>query len=67
MIKIYIFEYKIILTKLFYILLLGLCALRDSNLIVKIMFYLVILFLIIFDTVTRTVKSKTLKQIRHPF
>ncbi len=31
MIKIYIFEYKIILTKLFYILLLGLCALRDSN------------------------------------
>lgn len=41
--------------------------LRDSNLIVKIRFYLVILFLIIFDTVTRTVKSKALKQIRHPF
>lgn len=67
MIDIYIIEYKIILTKLFYILLLGLCALRDSNLIVKIRFYLVILFLIIFDTVTRTVKSKALKQIRHPF
>ncbi len=31
MIDIYIIEYKIILTKLFYILLLGLYALRDSN------------------------------------
>ena len=31
MINIYIFEYKIILTKLFYILLLGLCALRTRT------------------------------------
>lgn len=31
MVVIYLFEYKIILTKFFYILLLGLCALRDSN------------------------------------
>ncbi len=42
-------------------------ALRDSNLMVKMLFYNIILILIIFDTVTRTVKSKTLKQIRHPF
>ncbi len=31
MIYVYIDEYKRLLTKLFYILLLGLCALRDSN------------------------------------